>query len=79
VLLAVNRVADAIGGACLARSIAAQHLLARDGVAADLVIGAAKHGGRLHAHAWLECDGLRLDAPGREPFLPMWRSPSLPT
>lgn len=79
VLDTVNRVADAIGGACLARSIAAQRLLARDGVAADLVIGAAKHDGRLHAHAWLECDGLRLDARDREPFLPIWRSPSLPT
>jgi hypothetical protein len=79
VLEAVNRVADAIGGACLARSVAARHLLAREGVAADVVIGAVKHDGRLHAHAWLESDDLTLDARDRESFLPIWRSPSLPT
>lgn len=46
------------GGNCLVQSLAAQTMLARRGYPARLRIGVAKdEGGRLKAHAWVECEG----------------------
>ena len=43
---------------CLVQSLAAQAMLARRGYPARLRIGVAKdEGGRLKAHAWVECEG----------------------
>ena len=44
------------GAHCLARSVAAQLLLARQGQLAQLHIGVRKQVGSLDAHAWLEYD-----------------------
>lgn len=48
------------GAQCLARSVAAQLLLARQGQLAQLHIGVRKQVGSLDAHAWLEYDGRPL-------------------
>ena len=45
---------------CLARCMAAQVLLARQGYSTTLQIGVRKLGSRLDAHAWLEYDGSPL-------------------
>jgi len=42
---------------CLERSLALWWLLRRRGIGAELHIGAAKHGGRFQAHAWVEFNG----------------------
>jgi hypothetical protein len=42
---------------CLARSLLLHRLLARQGTASTLRIGVRLAGGRLEAHAWVECDG----------------------
>lgn len=42
---------------CLARSLLLHRLLAREGTASMLRIGVRLVGGRLEAHAWVECDG----------------------
>lgn len=45
-------------GSCLVQSLAAQTMLARRGYSSHLRIGVAKDkGGRLKAHAWVECEG----------------------
>lgn len=46
---------------CLPRSLAAQHLLLRNGYPAQLKIGVTRlSDGTLHAHAWIECGGKTL-------------------
>lgn len=46
------------GGNCLVQSLAVQAMLGRRGYLAHLRIGVAKdEGGRLKAHAWVECEG----------------------
>lgn len=42
---------------CLTQAIAARWLLARDGYATELKIGAAMEDGEFRAHAWLEANG----------------------
>ncbi len=42
---------------CLTRSLVLQTLLARRGIASDLVIGVRKEGERFGAHAWVEWRG----------------------
>jgi len=51
---------------CLTRSLVLHALLRRAGLDATLVIGAARDGRRLHAHAWVELEGtvLSLDGSG---------------
>jgi hypothetical protein len=46
---------------CLERSMTLWWLLRRNGVNAELHIGARKEGGRLEAHAWVELDGQVLN------------------
>ncbi len=46
---------------CLERSLALWWLLRRDGIDAELHIGAAKRDGRFEAHAWVEWDGQVLN------------------
>jgi hypothetical protein len=48
------------GAHCLARCIAAQILLARQGYRAEMKIGVRKEGASLDAHAWLELGGAPL-------------------
>ena len=42
---------------CLARSLALQHWLQRQGIGTELRVGVARHGDRLKAHAWIEYGG----------------------
>jgi Transglutaminase-like superfamily len=57
---AVSRVVDQVGArpwmraSCLPRALAAQAMLRRRGVASRLCLGAARDGGALAAHAWIE-------------------------
>lgn len=44
-------------GNCLSRSLVLARVLAQHGIPFDLRIGVRKQGGRLDAHAWLECEG----------------------
>jgi transglutaminase superfamily protein len=48
------------GTTCLARTVAARWLLAREGVEASVHIGVARRGQALAAHAWLQRDGVVL-------------------
>ncbi len=52
---------------CLARSLVLTRLLARRGIPAKLVIGARGGPGFL-AHAWVECEGQPVLAPGDDSF-----------
>lgn len=57
---------------CLELSLALCSMLLRRGIAAELRMGARKHGGHFEAHAWLELHGTVLnDARGEHlDFLP---------
>lgn len=68
-----DRVTTRLGGGCLPRAIVLQALLARHGAAAVVVIGARRAGRRLHAHAWVEHDGLVLSVDGANGYLPLCR------
>ena len=46
---------------CLEESLVLWFLLQREGIAADLRIGARKIAGNFDAHAWVECDGEALN------------------
>jgi Transglutaminase-like superfamily len=46
---------------CLEESLALWFLLRREGIAAELRIGARKTGDKFEAHAWVECDGEALN------------------
>ena len=48
-------------GNCLSQSLTLQRLLARQGVAVELRIGARRAGEKLEAHAWVEHDGRPLN------------------
>jgi hypothetical protein len=62
-------------GTCLQRSVVLWWLLRRRRLGAELRIGVRRAGGRLAAHAWVECGGLALDGPAgmAEPFVPFAR------
>ena len=51
---------------CLEKSLALWWLLRRHGVASSVRIGARAAGGKLEAHAWVECEGVALNEPGGE-------------
>ena len=51
---------------CLEKSLALWYLLARQGIATGVRIGARKAGGKFEAHAWVECNGVALNEPGDE-------------
>jgi hypothetical protein len=59
IVRAVERASNAIPAAnnCLVRAIAAQIMLARRGIDAELKIGVAHPSDGFKAHAWLECAG----------------------
>jgi hypothetical protein len=42
---------------CLTQAIAAQSVLARSGIPSQVEIGVSKNQSRLHAHAWVVCQG----------------------
>lgn len=48
---------------CLEESLVLWWLLARQGIAADVRIGARKHGEKFEAHAWVECAGVAINEP----------------
>lgn len=66
---------------CLAKALVVSSLLRRRGLAAQLVVGVSKAGGRLEGHAWVELDGAALGAdPGRGNYSELARIPGrLPT
>jgi len=45
---------------CLPRALVLYRLLAGQGLAAELRIGVARHGGHFTAHAWVEHGGVAL-------------------
>ena len=60
---------------CLALGLAAEYLLRREGREASLVLGARLDGeGRLHAHAWVQSEGITVtgavEAPHYIPLAP---------
>ena len=48
---------------CLEKSLALWWLLRREGIASVVRIGARTAGGKLEAHAWVECQGVALNEP----------------
>jgi Transglutaminase-like superfamily len=48
---------------CLEQSLALWWLLGRQGIASSVRIGTRKVGEEFEAHAWVECDGVALNAP----------------
>ena len=48
---------------CLEESLALWFLLRREGISAELRIGARKTSGKFEAHAWVECHGEALNQP----------------
>jgi hypothetical protein len=51
---AVSAAGQKLGVTCLCQALAAQRLFARQGLHTELRFGAAKSGGAVIAHAWLE-------------------------
>jgi hypothetical protein len=51
---------------CLEKSLALWWLLRRQGITSSVRIGARTAGGKLEAHAWVECEGAALNDPGGE-------------
>jgi hypothetical protein len=51
---------------CLEKSLALWWLLRRQGITSSVRIGARTLGGKLEAHAWVECEGVALNEPGGE-------------
>ncbi len=49
---------------CLEKSLALWYLLARQGIASTVRIGARKLDDKFQAHAWVEREGVPLDDPG---------------
>ena len=53
-----------IRSSCLVRSLVLHRLLLRGGLEGEVRVGVRLADGRLHAHAWVECEGAPLnDAP----------------
>lgn len=69
--------ADAAAGVvtrwCLARALVVQGVLAARGEAAHVVLGVARAGQALRAHAWVEQRGVALVPPGSDACTPMLR------
>ena len=51
---------------CLEKSLALWWLLRQQGTVSSVRIGARKVDGKLEAHAWVECEGVVLNAPREE-------------
>jgi hypothetical protein len=51
---------------CLEKSLALWWLLRREGIPSSIRIGARTAGGKLEAHAWVECEGAALNEPAGE-------------
>jgi hypothetical protein len=49
---------------CLERSLVLRWLLRRQSIDAQVVFGARKNDERMQAHAWVECQGVRLEETG---------------
>lgn len=64
---------DPFSATCLKKSLVLYAMLSRRGLAVELFIGAAKTGGKLDAHAWLECQGrVVTGGPPAERYAPLW-------
>jgi Transglutaminase-like superfamily len=57
----VNLVAARLRATCLTRSLVLHWILARRGIGPVLRIGVRNEDVGLHAHAWLECDGVPVN------------------
>ena len=51
---------------CLEKSLALWWLLRRESITSVVRIGARTAGGKLEAHAWVECEGVALNEPAGE-------------
>jgi hypothetical protein len=69
----VDAVTTGLGASCLVRAIVLHAVLARQGRTSAVVIGAAREGGRLRAHAWVELDGRVVSVDGRGGCAPLYR------
>ncbi len=69
----VDAVTTAVGASCLVRAIILHAVLARQGRTSAVVIGAARHGGRMRAHAWVELDGRLVSVDGSGGCAPLCR------
>lgn len=62
--IAIERASRRIpGSTCLARACALHWMLERRGIAAAVRLGVRTDAGALHAHAWVEYQGVPLDDP----------------
>jgi hypothetical protein len=70
---AVNLVAARLRATCLTRSLVLHRILAGRGIATVLRVGVRNGGDGLHAHAWVECDGVPVNdtAHGLHGFAPL--------
>jgi hypothetical protein len=58
---------------CLKKALVLYAMAARNGVQVRLILGTAKTGGKLDAHAWVEHQGrVILGGPGSERYLPLY-------
>ena len=63
------------GSRCLDRALVGLLMLRRRGYDAQIVMGAAKHGDKLAAHAWVACEGVVLvGARERDAFVALERA-----
>lgn len=69
----IDGVGRAIGASCLTRSVVLHALLVRQGGRPVIVIGAARVGGRLRAHAWVEHLGRSVGPTGADGCTPLCR------
>jgi hypothetical protein len=69
----VDAVTTGLGASCLIRAIVLHAVLARQGRASAVVIGAAREGGRLRAHAWVEQDARVVSVEGSSGCVPLCR------
>lgn len=73
----IASIADAVLGLarcrCLTKALVVHRMLARRGVASDIVIGVAVDGGGMRAHAWVEHGGDILIGRGARAHSPLWR------
>jgi hypothetical protein len=57
---------------CLPQSLTLRHLLAKRGIPAEIKVGVKKTAQGIHAHAWVEVDGMALGEEGvEERFQPL--------
>lgn len=69
----IDAVTTGLGASCLIRAIVLHAVLARQGRASAVVIGVAREGGRLRAHAWVEQAAQVVSIEGSSGCVPLCR------